>query len=163
MKRTTTLLASLALALAGEATAGSSYARVLSSSPIYDRVASNEEVCYHREARRDRGTEGAILGAIVGGALGNQVGKGDGRKAATVAGAVAGAVIGRDIDRRDRHNYVCDYRPVYRDVIIGYDVTYRYKGRAYQDQIPYRPGRRIPVIVYNSRGRVDVRAADRLM
>lgn len=164
MKRIPILLFGLALACTGEANAGSYYARVLSSSPIYDRVASNEEVCYERHARRDRGTEGAIVGAIVGGALGNQVGKGDGRKAATVAGAIAGAVIGRDIDRRDRHRYVCEYRPVYRDVIIGYDVRYRYQGRAYEGQIPYRPGRRIPVVVYsNSRGRIDVQPADRLM
>ena len=165
MNTITKLATALALTIGGTAVQAAEYARVLSSSPIFNRVSTSEEVCYlrgyyHRD--RDSGREGAVLGAIVGGALGNQVGRGDGRRAATVAGAVAGAVIGRDIDRRDRHRYDCDRRPIYRNAIVGYDVTYRYRGRTYYGQVPYQPGRRIPVVVYNYRGRYDVEPLDRI-
>lgn len=165
MNRMMLLSTALAVALSGTAAAQSQrYAHVVDSSPIVDRVVQREEVCWPKDGRRDRGVEGAVLGAIVGGALGNQVGKGDGRKAATVAGAVAGAVVGRNIDRRDRDRYRCEWRNVPRETVIGYDVTYRYRGRDYVGQIPYAPGKRIPVIVYESRwGRDRVEPADRLM
>ena len=165
MNRMICLATALSLALSGTSFAQSQqYARVLDASPIVDRVTQREEVCWPKDGRRDRGIEGAVLGAIVGGALGNQVGKGDGRKAATVAGALAGAVVGRDIDRRDRDRYRCEWRNVPRETVIGYDAKYRSSGRADIGQVPYEPGRRIPVIVYDSRwGRTRVEPADQLM
>ncbi|MGA7297125.1 MAG: glycine zipper 2TM domain-containing protein [Rhodanobacteraceae bacterium] len=43
---------------------------------------------------------GTVIGAVVGAALGNQVGKGDGRKAATVGGAVVGGAVGHEVGQR---------------------------------------------------------------
>jgi len=109
---------------------------------------------------------GALLGAIAGGVLGNSVGDGDGRKAATIAGAVIGYNVagasqrngygyndgyynrGGYYDNSPRCRTVTEYR---RDrQIVGYDVTYDYRGRVQHVRSAVNPGDRIRV-------RVDVR------
>ncbi|MCE2945374.1 MAG: glycine zipper 2TM domain-containing protein [Lysobacteraceae bacterium] len=116
---------------------------------------------------------GQVLGGIIGAAVGNQVGDGDGRRAATVAGALLGSAIARDSyrDRRyddrygDRYGYGGGYggyevereqvryeqrcqnvQSGYRDDrVVGYRVTYDYKGIVGTTQTSYHPGRTIRV------------------
>lgn len=110
------------------------------------------------------------MGGLIGGALGNLVGKGDGRKAANIAGAVIGYNVAGAAQRNgygydDRYynrpynsgyyhngygNESCGtgYRRVRQ--IVGYDVTYDYRGRIQHVRSAFDPGSRIRV-------RVDVR------
>ena len=102
-----------------------------------------------------------VLGAIIGGVLGNRFGHGDGRKIATVAGAVLGSQVGRDAkqhNRKHRSNRYdrgyetvqrCELRDSYvtEERIVGYDVSYRYRGNVFQTQMPNRPGKKIKVKV----------------
>ena len=123
---------------------------------------------------------GKLLGALVGGALGNTVGKGDGRKAATIGGAVLGYAIAGQIQRDNRYdrgygnydrdhgysnnsgygygdsgyynNARCEVSTDFRRDrrVVGYDVTYDYRGRIQHVRSAVDPGSSIRV-------RVDVR------
>lgn len=149
---------------------GPEYAEVTSVQPIYRSVRIEEprRECWDErvvyEERRggyygDNGAGGAIVGAVIGGVLGNQMGHGNGRRAATAIGAVIGAGVGQKVSQQnasrpevvERTGYeevcktVVDHRVEQR--IESYDVTYRYGGRSYQTNMPYDPGKRIPVDV----------------
>jgi uncharacterized protein YcfJ len=101
-------------------------ADVISSTPIYDRIATPRRECYteqvvsyeeRRHVRRvhdDRYDQrydnrggvgpGTVLGAVIGGAIGRQFGNSSGgRDRGTAAGAIIGGVIGNDIERNGRH------------------------------------------------------------
>ncbi|MGQ0620160.1 MAG: glycine zipper 2TM domain-containing protein [Panacagrimonas sp.] len=112
----------------------------------------------------NNGAAGSVVGAIAGGVAGHQFGKGRGKHAATALGAIIGAGIGQRValenyprgGRDDGRGYeqvgyeercrtVSNYRVEQR--IEGYDVSYRYGGRTYRTNMPYDPGRRIPVDV----------------
>lgn len=124
---------------------------------------------YGRDNRYDSNSGpngGKLVGGLIGGALGNLVGKGDGRKAATIAGALIGYNVagasqrnGYDNDYTNRGGYydgdssgncrtVTEYRRTRQ--IVGYDVTYDYRGRVQHVRSAVDPGERIRV-------RVDVR------
>jgi len=115
---------------------------------------------------------GAILGGIIGGVIGNKLGRGSSRSSrngATVAGAIIGSAIGngaesnRNNNRRNRGNQRREARPIYENRpverckrvsetryeqrIRHYNVTYRYKGRTYNTQLPRDPGNRIELQV----------------
>lgn len=138
------------------------YANVISSKPIirYVDVSVPREECWneavqHRQ-ENDYTTGRTILGGLIGAAIGNQIGRGRGNDAATVVGGLAGAAIGANSAKKDRHSehYVTQERrcrTVYEtrseERIEGYDVTYRYAGQTYTTQLPYDPGRRLPVQV----------------
>lgn len=137
------------------------HARVLSVTPIMQRVERPRRVCWQEPAgtyyTRDEGnrTAGTLLGAVIGGVLGNTVGKGDGRVAATTAGAVIGGAIGNRASRGDggyveHEGYAQRCRDEVRygpDRVIGYDVTYRYHGRIYRTRMDHDPGRWMRVVV----------------
>ncbi|MDZ4200533.1 MAG: glycine zipper 2TM domain-containing protein [Gallionella sp.] len=79
-------------------------ARVISSTPIYERVSEPKRECWTETvqvAPQERSIGGAVVGGVVGGLLGSQVGGGHGNTAATGAGAVAGAVIGDRVSNPD--------------------------------------------------------------
>lgn len=139
-----------------------SYATVLHSKPVlrYVDVSVPREECWNEAVRhreeRDYTTGRTILGGLIGAAVGNQIGRGRGNDAATVVGGLAGAAIGANSARRDRYeeDYVTHERrcrTVYEthteERIDGYDVTYRYAGETYTTQLPYDPGKRMPVHV----------------
>lgn len=92
----------------------------------------------------NRSATGSIVGGIAGALLGSQVGGGSGNKAATAAGGVAGVLIGDRVANPDRpqNEQVERCREVenYREVIKGYNVTYRYNGREATVTLPYQPG-----------------------
>jgi uncharacterized protein YcfJ len=79
-------------------------ARVISSSPIYERVTEPKRECSMETvqvAPREHSLGGTVIGGIAGGVLGSQVGGGQGSAVATGAGAVAGAVIGDRVANPD--------------------------------------------------------------
>ena len=136
-------------------------ARVLSSTPIYQQVNEPRRECWtetvdggYRNEPRSYG--GALIGGVVGGLLGNTVGRGNGRTAAAAVGAVTGALVGDNISSNGRRGdgYYqprqverCQTRDNYRQVVAGYNVVYRYRGRNMSTTLPYNPGRFIDVNV----------------
>lgn len=79
-------------------------ARVISSTPIYERISEPKRECWTETVQvqpKERSMTGAVVGGVAGGLLGSQVGGGSGNTAATGAGAVAGAVIGDRVDNQD--------------------------------------------------------------
>ncbi len=143
-------------------------ARVISSKPVYQRVSDPKQECWvetvsstgtvTKPAPQEHGIGGALLGGLVGGVVGNQMGQGNGNAIATGAGAVAGALIGDRIasqnqngteqvtqvpqSREERH---CRQIENYKDVVSGYDVTYRYGGKDVTVRLPNDPGRTVRV------------------
>ncbi|MCB1598573.1 MAG: glycine zipper 2TM domain-containing protein [Xanthomonadales bacterium] len=148
------------------------FARVVDVQPVYDEVAVSEprRVCWNepvtyvsgpRYAPYRRGGETPdIVGGIIGGLIGNQFGHGDGRAAATVAGFALGTAVARDNNRRYYDGYApryertvterrCEERPEYRKErqLLGYDVTYDYKGVIGHSFSERQPGTEIRVRV----------------
>ncbi len=150
------------------------YAKVTNVNPVYDTYQVNNPVehCYDEQVRvRDKrrysrydSKTPEIVGGIIGGVIGNQVGKNGGGKArdvATVVGAVLGGSIARDAKHNNRNNRYrggqdryetvqrCEVRDSYttRQELVGYDVTYKYRGNIYHSQLNNHPGDRIKVKV----------------
>jgi uncharacterized protein YcfJ len=139
-------------------------AKIISSTPIYERVSEPRQECWNETVSstgtiiksapvEEHSIGGALIGGVIGGVVGNQVGQGHGNTAATAAGAIAGAIIGDRVAnqgaaqtqqvtqvpqmREERH---CRQVENYRDVIRGYNVTYRYNGKDVTTSLPYQPG-----------------------
>jgi uncharacterized protein YcfJ len=87
---------------------------------------------------------GGIIGGVAGALLGSQIGGGSGNKAATAAGAIIGAMAGDRVANPDQpHTELverCRQVDSFRDVIKGYNVTYRYNGQDIAITLPYQPG-----------------------
>ncbi len=136
-------------------------AQVISSRPIYQRVAESQQVCDPTPAPQNSSNNivAPIVGGVVGGLIGHQIGHGSGQTAATIIGAAGGAVAGSAIANNSNSQPAQQCRTVqtYRDVVNGYDVTYRYNGRDANVRLPYNPGNTIRVGVSAV---VDERAAD---
>lgn len=157
-----TLLAAAAVAAqAGQATTYLDNARVTSVEPQYENVRVPRQECSNRwisEPRRSSGREygGAVLGGVAGALIGNQMGRGHGREAATALGAVVGAFTGDNLSGRDRWQRD---EPVQREVttcrdvedvqsrVVGYQVTYDYRGQQFTTLLHDNPGRSLPVRV----------------
>lgn len=96
---------------------------------------------------------GSIVGGIAGALLGSQVGGGSGKTAATAAGGLAGVLIGDRVANPGQQvtqsgsQQVRRCRDVQhsRDVINGYNVTYRYNGQLATVKLPYKPGKTVSV------------------
>lgn len=141
-------------------------ARVVSSAPIYERVSEPKQECWNETVSTsgtdsgvaptgDRSIGGAVIGGVVGGIVGNQVGQGTGRTVATATGAVAGAIIGDRMANpanpqasqtpQTRQEQRCRQVESSREVIRGYNVTYRYNGQDITARLPYQPGSTVRV------------------
>jgi uncharacterized protein YcfJ len=174
MRTLSLAVASAALVFASSVNASPrhDWARVVRAEPIVEsyRVPVSHEVCraepvtvVERGHRRSDNRGPALLGAVIGGVIGNQFGKGSGRDAATAAGAVIGYKAVRSDQKRHDVYYgggsyttyhdVChvETRYVHEQRVVGYDVTYRYRGSIYRTRTDHHPGDRIRV-------RSDVRA-----
>lgn len=144
------------------------YGEVLEVQPIYrtshyptsQQVCRDEPVEYY-EAGRPRSPAGTVVGAIIGGVIGNHIG-GHGRgyhrhhhrDASTAAGAAIGAAIGYNASRdsgyvRRGYEQRCYQERGYESAqeVVGYDVTYRYRGEIYQTRTDQHPGDTIRVRV----------------
>lgn len=202
MKRSLVLLSLFSLYGNVYATDFTDSARVVSSSPIYERVNEPRRECWTESvqvAPKERSMGGAVVGGVAGGLLGSQVGGGSGNTAATGAGAVAGAVIGDRVSNPDSNRSAtggivgglagallgsqvgggsgkkaatavggiagvvigdrvanpdqprteqverCRQVDATREVIKGYNVTYRYNGQDITTTLPYQPGSTVRV------------------
>lgn len=104
MKKSLLMLSLMSLHGAAYAADFNDTARVVSSSPVYERVTEPKRECWTETvqvAPKERSIGGAVVGGIAGGLLGSHVGGGSGNTAATGAGAVAGAVIGDRVSNPD--------------------------------------------------------------
>jgi len=110
-------------------------AGAVAGAVIGDRVANPDS---------NRSATGSVVGGVAGAVLGSQVGGGSGNKAATAVGGIAGAVVGDRVANPDqsRTEQVERCREVAssREVLKGYDVTYRYQGQDFTTRLPYKPG-----------------------
>ncbi|MBT3056128.1 MAG: glycine zipper 2TM domain-containing protein [gamma proteobacterium symbiont of Clathrolucina costata] len=160
---TALMIASMA-ATAGQRDYFHDTAKVIDVEPIYrsvevsypERECWDQEVDrYHPDGRRYTGT---VLGGIIGGVVANKIsrGRGRGRDAATLAGTLLGGAIGHDISQQHRGGHHttsverrCEvtHHTRYEEQLIGYDVTYRYKGREFTTRTNNHPGKRIPVAI----------------
>ena len=139
------------------------YAKVINVRPIYRevRVSEPSRECWQEPVRSQvshghPSAGGMLAGGIVGGIIGHHLGTGrKHRGIATAVGTLVGAKIGHEAVNQGRssghHSQVDELRETcttvqrvrYREEIDGYDVTYKYKGRKYQIEMPYDPGKRI--------------------
>lgn len=81
--------------------------RVVSSTPIYERVSEPRQECWTETANSsapERSMGGAVVGGVAGGVLGSQVGSGSGQTAATAAGAIAGTMVGNNVSNPGSEN-----------------------------------------------------------
>ena len=130
------------------------HARVRSAEPQYERVqvphqsCSTQTVIEQRPVAQSPSVGGTVLGAVVGGLVGNQVGRGHGREAATAAGAVAGALVGNNIaNGQQPQQYAqvptqvqnCQQVNEVQNRLVGYRVTYEYRGHEYVTVMPTNP------------------------
>lgn len=139
-------------------------AKVIDVQPVYrsvevsypERECWDEEVDhYHSDGPRYTGT---VLGGIIGGVVANKIssGRGRGRDAATLAGTLLGGAIGHDVSQQRggghyttsvEHRCEVTQHTRYEEQLVGYDVTYRYKGREFTTHTKNHPGKRIPIAV----------------
>ncbi len=115
-------------------------AGAVAGAVIGDRVANPDS---------NRSATGGIVGGVAGAVLGGQIGKGSGNKAATAAGGIAGVLVGDRVANPDqpRTEQVerCRQVDATREVIKGYNVTYRYNGQDVNTTLPYQPGSTVRV------------------
>ena len=164
MKSTSLILALAVASGFGSATAFADYgpgfsdkARVISSYPVVEHVNEPSRQCWTETIGSDDNRHHdeharAIVGAIAGGLLGSTVGKGSGRVAGAAVGAATGAAIGDRLDDDEdyranppREVEHCQVTDNYRDVVVGYDVVYRFRGQEYNTRLAYNPGRWLDV------------------
>lgn len=143
----------IGLSASGLAQAKQDRARVISSTPVVQKIAVPRDVCHDETivVPGRRTGAGAIIGGIAGGAMGNAIGDGNGRALATMIGLVGGAVVGNHIEA-PRHATTqvvrhCSTQTHFEHRTVGYDVVYQYAGVKYKVQMPQDPGRYVKVNV----------------
>jgi len=144
-------------------------ARVISSRAVFERVPEPKQECWNETVSstgtvikpapvEERSIGGALLGGLIGGVVGSQVGQGHGNTVATGAGAIAGAIIGDRVANQNAQQQTqtiqvpqtrveqhCRQVENFREVIRGYDVTYRYNGKDVTTRMPSQPGDTVQV------------------
>lgn len=134
------------------------HADVLAVKEAKQMVTTPQEKCEQVLVQRqepvkdERRVAGTVLGGVAGGLLGNQIGGGSGKQAATVVGAAAGAYAGNQVQKNMQQGDVksttetrCKTVNVRSEKVMGYDVTYRFKGKQESVRMSYNPGKQIPV------------------
>src|SRR5687767_6061228 len=152
-------------------------ARVISSTPIFERIPVTREECWNerqrvyedkRVTRTDTGAPigaGTVLGAVIGGAVGRQFGDSNrGKNQGTAAGAIVGGLIGHQVESDgrppvttervevervpvERNVERCRQVQEVREATIGYDVRYEYNGHQFATRLDRDPGRMLRVRV----------------
>lgn len=131
--------------------------RVSSRTPHTERHCWDERVSTPRHERtRPHAAGPMILGGIIGGVVGHQV---DNHRrhdhTAMLVGTLVGAAIGHDMGDHDTQaattvvSQSCRNMTHYErdEHIVGYRVTYRYRGQTFVTRTDYHPGPRIRVNV----------------
>jgi uncharacterized protein YcfJ len=106
---------------------GHDRARIINVEPITKQSYSYVPRQSCTQVERRSGAD-PVIGAIVGGAIGRNVAKD--RDAGTVVGAIAGAVIADNNSSTRVYEECQTYRDkVYTEKIVGYNVTFDYRGQ----------------------------------
>ena len=134
------------------------HADVLAVKEARQMVSTPQEKCeqvlvqHQAPVQDERRIAGTVLGGVAGGLLGNQIGGGSGKQAATVVGAAAGAYAGNQVQKNMQQGDVksttetrCKTLNVRAEKVVGYDVTYRFKGKEDTVRMSHNPGKQIPV------------------
>ena len=148
------------------------YETVVRSEP--SESCWNERVQRSSYGHRGHGYRGenstpVLIGALLGGALGNELGHHKRNKqVGAVIGGLLGGSIGRDVarnrasnnrhadshgDSRGDYQYEtvqrCEttYRDISEQQLVGYDVSYRYRGQIYDTRTSEHPGKRMQLQV----------------
>ena len=135
-------------------------ARVLSVREKTERVNTPREECtsetVHSSSAAPSGERdfgGAVIGGLAGALLGSQVGKGSGKTAAAAVGAATGAIVGDRVQNSGSAGSSpqtiqrCRTIDSWQTRSLGYDVSYEYRGRTYNDTLPFAPGDKLRVHV----------------
>jgi len=148
------------------------YAKVTGIEPVYETIVQTipVEQCWNERVRarhsdyyeRRHSATPTLIGALIGGALGNELGHSKRNKqVGVVVGSILGGSVGHDIahQRKRRHNDQghVEYRTVERcsvdherveeQQLVGYDVSYRYRGNLYTTFMEESPGDKLRVSV----------------
>ncbi|TCP11348.1 uncharacterized protein YcfJ [Crenobacter luteus] len=130
------------------------YATVIRSEPVYEQI---QTPCAATGAQAAGGlgglvtaeNGGAVIGGLLGGLAGNQVGGGSGKKVATVVGAIGGAMVGRQIGQQmgGAAPAAPSCQPTLQRQLVGYAVTYDWRGQRETVTLPADPGKRLELRV----------------
>lgn len=154
-------VATAALAVAGVGgykTLNPTSADVVAVTEITQTVETPRKECKDVQVRRRAPASdpnriaGTVIGGVAGGVLGSQIGRGAGNAVATIAGTAGGAYVGNQLQGGMQKNYVvtttqrkCTTVYDKSQQVVGYDVTYRLKGKEEVARTAYRPGATLPV------------------
>ena len=127
-------------------------ARVISSTPVYQQVTENQQICGTSQAvvTQPKSGAGSAMGAIAGGVVGNSMGRGSGNAAATAIGIMGGAILGDRIEGQNasiQNEQTCHLQPIQQTKLAYYDVKYEYAGKQYAVQMPSDPGQSINISI----------------
>ena len=150
-----------ALAIAGVAgykSANPKYADVVAVTEITKTIEAPRKECRDVQVQRQAPTSdpnriaGTVIGGVTGGVMGNQFGRGSGNTVATIVGAAGGAYVGNQVQGSIQKNDVvtmtkrrCSTVYDKSQQVVGYDVTYRLKGKEEMVRTAFRPGATLPV------------------
>ena len=141
------------------------YAKVLDADPIISvsRRPYTHQQCWDERisspsqgGRTRHNAAGAmILGGVLGGVVGHQIDRHGNGDTAKLIGALVGASIGHDMGHNDTQPVTttvsqrCSNTTRYDndERIVGYRVTYRYRGQTFVTRTDHHPGSRIRVNV----------------
>lgn len=135
------------------------YARVTQVTPIVEVVNKRtpRQICQRVSVKKSgqRSHTPLILGGLIGGAIGNELGHHkSSQRVGAVAGSILGASIANDLGRGSaRPTYHTEQRcHTEYDIeqvenVVGYDVSYRYRGKIYQTHMNHRPGKKLKLRV----------------
>jgi uncharacterized protein YcfJ len=134
------------------------FAEVVAVHEVTETVRVPTERCEDVPVRRQAAVKdphriaGTVVGGLAGGLLGSAVGGGSGKTIATVAGAAAGGYAGNQVQRNLQQRDVvsttqrrCRTHDETSEQVVGYDVTYRYRGKDDTVRTAFRPGGTLPV------------------
>jgi uncharacterized protein YcfJ len=154
-------IATAALAVAGVTgykTLTPKSADVVAVKEITQTVETPRQECRDVQVRHQAPTSdpnriaGTVIGGVAGGVLGSQIGRGAGNAVATIAGAAGGAYVGNQVQGgMQKNDVVAATKRICKTVydkslqLVGYDVTYRLKGKEDVVRMAYRPGATLPV------------------
>jgi len=135
------------LALSTTTAWATEYGNVVTATPIVRQVTLPQTSCTQQAVtvQPPQSVGGTVFGTVAGALLGSTVGRGGGQVAGAVVGAAAGALAGHAIDQAQSQPYTapvqtCQNVPVTQQAIVGYHVTYLYKGKQYAADMPVDPG-----------------------
>lgn len=154
-------IATVALAVAGVAgykSMNPKSADVVSVAEITKTIETPRKECRDVQVQQQAPTAdpnrvaGTVIGGVTGGVLGHQIGRGGANTVATIVGAAGGAFVGNQVQGSMQRSDVATTTKrkcttVYNrsQQVVGYDVTYRLKGKEAVVRTAFRPGATLPV------------------